>query len=146
MNLLIALHGRRAGNDVGARRSRRVAEVSQLVERFVYDLGLIIAGRVVHLEHYVEAAVARRLRDALEPALAAGAVTRPDFGEYAQLRIEGDLLDLSESVRTVVEFDDRSTRSDGRGEVMARSRRRVRLHLLIDPAITTVLDHRVEIV
>jgi hypothetical protein len=56
------------------------------------------------------------------------------------------LLDLSESVRAVVEFDDRSTRADGHGEVVTRWRRRVRLELLLDAAVATVLDYRIEIV
>jgi hypothetical protein len=138
--------GRQVRHDADAQRGRRVADVLQLVERFVYDLGLLIAGRAADLEIYVEAAVVGRLRSALEPALAAGTVTRPDFGEFAQVQIEGDLLDLSEVVQVVVEFDDRSTRSDVRGRVVARSRQRVRLRLLLDPAATRVLDHRLEIV
>jgi hypothetical protein len=116
----------------------------RLVERFVYDLGLLIGGQVGDLDGYVAAGVRARLRSALGPALTGGA-TRPDFGEYAQVRIEGDLLDLSEAVRAVVEFDDRSTRADGHGAVVTRSRRRVQLELLLDPAVAMVLDYRVEI-
>jgi hypothetical protein len=82
----------------------------------------------------------------VQPALAAGAMTRTDFGEYAQVRIEGDLLDLSEPVSAVVEFDDRSTRLDEDGSTVSRSRRRVRLQLLIDPAVSQVLDQRLELI
>ncbi|MGH7722841.1 MAG: hypothetical protein ACRENL_08440 [Candidatus Dormibacteria bacterium] len=146
MSLTRALRGQLAGRDDDARRSRRVAAVLQLVERFVYDLGLLIGGRAVDLDTYVEPVAATRLRDALEPALAAGAVTQPDFGEYAQVRVEGDLLNLAEPVRAVVEFDDRSTRLDGTGGAMVRLRRRVRLQLVIDPAVTMILDHRLEMV
>jgi hypothetical protein len=146
VNLIRALPGRRAGGEEDARRSRRVAEVLQLVEQFVYDLGLLIAGRAVDLDGYVEAAVATRLRAALAPARTSRGVMHPDFGEYAQVRIEGNLLDLSRAVRAVVEFDDRSTWSDRDGGVVRRSRRRVRLCLTLDPAVTTVLDHLVEIV
>lgn len=145
MNVVRAMWGRRAGAEDDARRSRRVAEVLHLVERFVYDLGLLIAGRAVDLDTYVEVSAATRLRNALEPARTPVAVVRPDFGDYAQVRIEGNLLDLSASVRAVVEFDDHSTRTDGRGGTVARSRRRVRLGLVIDPAITRVLDHRIEV-
>jgi hypothetical protein len=145
MNVVRAMWGRRARAEDDARRSRRVAEVLHLVERFVYDLGLLIAGRAVDLDTYVEVSAATRLRIALEPARTAVAVVRPDFGDYAQVRIEGNLLDLSASVRAVVEFDDHSTRTDGRGGTVARSRRRVRLGLVIDPAITRVLDHRIEV-
>lgn len=145
MNLARALRGRRTGPDDDARRSRRVAAVLRLVERFVYDLGLLIAGHVVDLDPYVEGCAASRLRAALEPSRTALGVVRPDFGEYAQVRIEGDLLDLTAAVEAVAEFDDRSTRTDGRGTTVARSRRRVRVRLVLDPAITTVLDHRIEV-
>jgi hypothetical protein len=117
----------------------------RLVERFVYDLGLLIGGHAGDLDPYVEPGVRERLRSALTATVTGGA-TRPDFGEYAQVRIEGDLLDLSESVRAVVEFDDRSTREDGHGGAVARSRRRVRLELVLDPAVARVLDYRIEIV
>ncbi|HEY8755366.1 MAG TPA: hypothetical protein VIN65_03315 [Candidatus Dormibacteraeota bacterium] len=145
MNLARAIRGRRIGADDDARRSQRVAEVLGLIERFVYDLGLLIAGCVVDLHTYVEMSAASRLRSALEPARTVVGMVRPDFGEYAQVRIEGDLLDLSASVRAVVEFDDRSTRSDGPGGSVARSRRRIRVRLVLDPGITTVLDHRIEV-
>jgi hypothetical protein len=144
MNVGRALPGRGAVRDADARRGRRVGEVMRLVERFVYDLGLLIGGHVGDLDDYVEPGVRARLRSVLQPALIGG-VTRPDFGEYAQVRIEGDLLDVSESVRAVVEFDDRSTRADGHSGVMTRSRRRVRLELLLDPAVARVLDYRIEI-
>lgn len=145
MNVRQALRRRGGVRDADARRSRRVGEVMRLVERFVYDLGLLIGGHPGDLDAYVEPGVRARLRAALTPTVTGGS-TRPDFGEYAQLRIEGDRLDLSESVRAVVEFDDRSTRADGHGGVMMRSRRRVRLELLLDPAVARVLDYRIEIV
>jgi len=144
VNLVRVLPGRRPGGENDARRSSRVTEVLQLVERFVYDLGLLIAGRAVDLDAYVDAAVATRLHAALAPARTSGAVIHPDFGEYAQVVIEGNLLDLSQPVQAIVEFDDRSTWSDREGGVVRRSRRRVRLRLTLDPAVTTVLDHRIE--
>jgi hypothetical protein len=145
VNVWRALHRRGAVRDADARLSRRVGDVMRLVERFVYDLGLLIGGHPGDLDAYVVPGVRARLRSALTPTVTGGA-TRPDFGEYAQLRIEGDLLDLSESVRAVVEFDDRSTRADGHVGVVTRSRRRVRLELLLDPAVARVLDYRIEIV
>jgi hypothetical protein len=145
MNVCRALRRRAALRDADARRSRRVGDVMRLVERFVYDLGLCIGGHAGDLDAYVEPGVRARLRTALTPTVTGGS-TRPDFGEYAQLRIEGDLLDPSEPVRAVVEFDDRSTRTDGHGGVVTRSRQRVRLELLLDPAVAGVLDYRIEIV
>jgi hypothetical protein len=81
----------------------------------------------------------------VRPALEAGSRTRPDFGEYAQVRIEGDLLDLAVPVWTVVEFDDRSTQLDEAGMATSHARRRVRLQLLLDGAVSRVLDHRIEL-
>ena len=43
-----------------------------LVERFVYDLGLLIAGEPVDLTDYVDAASAARLHEAVRPALEPG--------------------------------------------------------------------------
>jgi hypothetical protein len=81
----------------------------------------------------------------MRPGLAGGVTTRPDFGEYAQVRIEGELLDADATVRAVVEFDDRSVRVDAQGRTVARMRRRVRLLVLFDPAVTRVVDHRLEL-
>jgi hypothetical protein len=132
--------------DRDTRRSQRVSAVLELVERFVYDLGLLVAGEVADMSEYVDARCAQRLRSVVQPALAAGAMIRTDFGEYAQVHIEGDLLDLSVPVAAVVEFDDRSTRLDEDGSAVNRSRRRVRLQLLLDPGVSQVLDHRVELI
>lgn len=132
--------------DRDRRRSQRVSAVLELAERFVYDLGLLVAGDFADMSEYVDARCAERLRSVVQPALVAGAMTRTDFGEYAQVRIEGDLLDLSEPVSAVVEFDDRSTRLDEDGSTVSRSRRRVRLQLLIDPAVSQVLDQRLELI
>jgi len=141
---VFGLLGRPTRGELDARRAQRVTRVLELVERFVYDLGLLIAGDPVDLDGYVEATSARRLGDAVRPALVGGAPTRPDFGEYAQVRIEGDLLDQSAPVRTVVEFDDRSRLVGETGSTPVHARRRVRLHLLLDPGISRVLDHRIE--
>ena len=117
----------------------------ELVERFVYDLGLLIAGQHVGLTDYVEATTANRLLEAVRPALSAGTVTRPDFGEYAQVTIEGDVLDLSAPFTTVVEFDDRSTRLLDRNAPPVQVRQRIRLRLLLDASVTRILDHRIEV-
>ncbi len=144
------IHGRSvlrrsSRGEVDGRRAERVTRVLELVERFVFDLGLVIAGEPVELAGYVAAGPAARMHEAVRPALLSGVRTRPDFGEYAQVRIEGDILDLSAPVRVVVEFDDRSTRLDDDGFATAHSRRRVRLQLLLDSGISRVLDHRVEV-
>jgi hypothetical protein len=116
-----------------------------VVEQFVYDLGLLIAGTSVDLERYVDAASAARLRAALGSETSSVPTTRPEFGDYAQVCIEGDLLESDQVIRVVAEFDDRSTRMDARGRTVSRSRRRIRLRLLINPPATRVLDYRVEV-
>ncbi|MEO8898933.1 MAG: hypothetical protein ABI352_09150 [Candidatus Dormibacter sp.] len=126
-------------------RDRRTALVMSLVDRFVFDLGLLASGQDADIESYVATGEAARLRTAMQPGLAAGLTTRPDFGEYAQVRIEGDVLDAGATVRAVVEFDDQSVRVDPQGRTVARLRRRVRVLLLFDPAITGVIEHRLEI-
>ena len=126
-------------------RDRRTTLVMSLVDRFVFDLGLLAAGQDADIESYVAADVASRLRTAMRPGLATGLTTRPDFGEYAQVRIEGDILDTGAAVRTVVEFDDQSIRVDLRGRTVTRLGRRVRILLLFDPAISHVIEHRLEI-
>ncbi len=126
-------------------RDRRTTLVMSLVDRFVFDLGLLAAGQEADIESYVAADMAARLRTAMRPGLTTGLTTRPDFGEYAQVRIEGDILDTGPTVRTVVEFDDQSIRVDARGRTVTRLRRRVRILLLFDPAITRVIEYRLEI-
>jgi hypothetical protein len=138
------LAGRRTDKD--EQREQRTASVLQVVERFVYDLGLLISGHDTDLDSYVDTATARRLRDSLLPVVGTELAVRPDFGEYAQVRIEGDLLDATSTVRTVVEFDDRSNRVDQQGRPVSRIRRRVRLLLILDPSTTRIVDHRVDVV
>lgn len=121
-----------------------MTRVLSVAERFVYDLGLLIAGERVDMSDYVDPASAGRMIDAVRPALEAGAVTAPDFGEYAQVRIHGDVLDRSTPVWTTVEFEDRSARLDLSSGTPAR--RRIRVQLLLDSAIDHVLDHRIELV
>jgi hypothetical protein len=140
------VRGRLSRGDADARRTKRVGDVLRLVERFVYDLGMLIAGNTADLEPYVEATMAARLRTTLQRVQRSGRVMRPDFGDYAEVRISGDVLDIARPVEAVVEFDDRSTWSASPDEAAIRARRRVRLELVFDAAITTVLDHRVELV
>ncbi len=90
--------------------------------------------------------MAARLRTTLQRVQRSGRVMRPDFGDYAEVRISGDVLDLAQPVQVAVEFDDRSTWSASPVDAAIRARRRVRLELVLDAAITTVLDHRVELV
>jgi hypothetical protein len=124
-------------------RQERIARTLHLVEQFVYDLGLLIAGLEPDLT-YVAPRCASLLRDTVRPALDSEVIVRPDFGQYAQVAIIGELLNPVAMVRTVVEFEDASTRVDGKGRTVSRARRRIRLRLLLDQELTTVVEHEIE--
>jgi hypothetical protein len=122
-------------------REQRLEDIKKLAERFTYDLGLLIAGHPVELEAYVAAGPAQRLRASLEPFLASGDAMRPNFGEYGELRVEGDLLNLDDPIRAHVEFDDQSVRETSNGELIPIPRRRMLLSLIIDPSCRSVRDY-----
>jgi len=123
-------------------REQRLSHVKQLAERFVYDLGLLLAGNAASLEEYVAGSAARRLRACLEPFLAAGDVMRPNFGEYGELRIEGDLLATDRPLTADVEFTDQSVRERHDGDLVPTGSRRVRLTLQIDPDLQRITEFR----
>jgi hypothetical protein len=139
-----AARWRSAREDADALRERRVALALELIERFVYDLGLLIGGHRVELDDYVAPATVSRLHDALQPLQSAGSIVRVEFGEYAQVRIEGNVLEHAAPLKSVVEFEDRSARIDEDGNPIVCARRRIRLCLVLDPQLARVLDHRVE--
>jgi hypothetical protein len=121
-------------------RERRLDEVKALAERFTYDLGLLIAGHRVPLEEYVAPAVAARLRARVEPFLATGDAMRPNFGDYGELRVEGNLTEGRDPIVAYVEFDDMSQRETSAGEVIPMGKRRMLLTLTIEPNVRGVLD------
>lgn len=140
------LRGRFGRQAVDARRTVRIDAVLRLAERFVHDLGQLLGGGVADLEPYVDNALAARLRHTLQTATDLAGAMHPDFSDYAEVRIAGDVLDLAKPVRAAVEFDDRSTWSPGSQHVTVRARRRVRIDLVFDAAITTIVDQRIELV
>jgi hypothetical protein len=121
-------------------REQRLSEVKQLAERFTYDLGLIIAGHKVKLEDYVASEAADRVRKSLEPFLSSGDLMRPNFGEYGELRVEGNLLNLQQPIFAYIEFDDQSVRETKDGDLIPMGKRRMLLTLVIDPSCTGVND------
>jgi len=127
-------HQRAAARD--RLREEQLDAVTEIVDRFLYDLGRIMAGHLVDLEPYVDRPVARAVCESLQPFLDSGHVLRPDFGPYGELRVEGDLLAPEQPVIATVEFEDRSTRETPEGRVAVTSRRRIRVRMRIslDPA------------
>ena len=121
-------------------REQRLDDIKALAERFTYDLGLLIAGHEVNFEEYVNPPVAQRFRDTMEPFLATGDAMRPNFGEYGDLRIEGNLVNASSPIMAYVEFEDNSIRETAEGELIPIPRRRMSLTLTIDPTCRGILD------
>jgi|HubBroStandDraft_6_1064221.scaffolds.fasta_scaffold00093_20 hypothetical protein len=132
-----------------ATREQRLEGIRDAVEEFTCSLALLIAG------HDPPTAVAddrvtAQLQRGLRPFLDGGDVMRPDFGAFGDLRIEGELLQSTQPVLAVLEFDDRSTREIAQGQLIPARRRRlqIRMHLSIDPirildcAVSDISDPR----
>jgi hypothetical protein len=115
-------------------REQRLDGIRDAVEQFTYTLGLLIAGHDAP-EDSIDHRLTRRLQRELRPFLDAGDAMRPDFGAFGDLRIEGELLQVSRPVLATLEFDDRCARETVRGRVIpARGRRlRVTMHVALDP-------------
>jgi hypothetical protein len=130
-------------------REQRLDAVRNAVEQFIYDLGLLIAGHDVSDESPTPE-LTQQLQRALRPFLDAGDLMRPDFGAFGDLRVEGELLEVSDPVLATLEFDDRCARETASGRLVAASGRRLRitLHLALDPvrvidwAVSDVGDRR----
>lgn len=131
---------RRAGPGLSADqlREQRLDEVRRLAEGFLMDLGLLLAGHPAPLEEHMSPVAAARLRGAVQPFLASGDVMRPNFGDYAELRVEGDLLAPGAPPPAHVDFDDRSIRETAGGDLLPSSRRRLRLTLEIEPGLRRI--------
>src|SRR5581483_2724481 len=111
-------------------REQRLEAIKRLCERFSYDLGLLIAGHPVAFEEYMDQHAAARLRDSVEPFLATGDAMRPNFGEYGELRVEGNLLDHTQPIYAFIEFDDQSVRETAAGELIPSQKRRMLLSII----------------
>ena len=122
-------------------REQRLEDIKKLAERFTYDLGLLIAGHPVELETYVAPQPAQRLIASLEPFLASGDAMRPNFGEYGELRVEGNLLASDRPIHAYLEFDDLSQRETADGQLHSIGRRRMHLTLVIDPSGRGIRDY-----
>lgn len=127
----------RLGDEI---RERRLGECRRTVEAFVVGLAEIMAGHASDLEGCARRGLVVRLRGALGPFLASGAVLRPDFGTHGELRVDGDLLDAGRPVDAWVEFDDRSMLEiDDQLTAVPRRRIRLRIRLAVQPCEVTDL-------
>ncbi|MFZ0180717.1 MAG: hypothetical protein WAL84_12730 [Candidatus Dormiibacterota bacterium] len=115
-------------------REQRLDHIRDAVERFTYTLGLLIAGH--DPEDSADESMAGQLQRELRPFLDAGDAMRPDFGAFGDLRIEGELLQVSMPVLATLEFDERCARETVHGRVIPSRGRRLRLtmHITVEPA------------
>lgn len=129
-------------------REQRLDGIRDAVEHFTYTLGLLIAGH--DPEDSTDDGLTGQLQRELRPFLDAGDAMRPDFGAFGDLRIEGELLQVSTPVLATLEFDDRCARETVQGRVIpGRGRRlRVTMHVTVEPvriidcAVSEVPDRR----
>lgn len=118
-------------------RELRLARIKDVVDAFLYGIALVMAGQAPAFGGSADAALETRLRQSLSPFLKSRAMLRPDFGPFAELRIDGDLLNVDEPVAVTVDFEDRSLWLDPRGRFLESPRRQVRLRMsvLLEPCI-----------
>ena len=112
-------------------REQRLEQIKDAVEQFTFGLGLIMAGHPPDFGGAVAADLSERVHAALSPFRDSGELMRPDFGAYAELRVDGDLLDVQQSVKAVLEFEDRSMRESHNGRLLPVPRRRVRITMSV---------------
>lgn len=110
-------------------RERRLHVVRAVIERFACGLARLIAGHEPEFGDCITPAVATQLCASVRPFLDSGDAMRPDFGDYGELRVEGDLLAAGGQIHAILEFDDRSVRQTFTGRLSHRERRRIRLTL-----------------
>ena len=121
-------------------REMKLDNIKAICEKFVYDLGLVIAGHTVRLEEYVNPTAATKLINSVEPFLASGDAMKPNFGEYGELRVEGNILDNTQPIFAYIHFDDLSIRETASGELVPTPRRKMLLTLVLDPSCKFVQD------
>jgi hypothetical protein len=108
-------------------RDERLASIRNLVDGFTLQLALLVAGREAELESFADTHVALQIRSRVAPFIESGAVVRPDFGAYGELRLDGDLLDDTALITAKLEFDDKSVQETNDGRLLPSPRRRVQL-------------------
>jgi len=133
VKLLQSIAQKRTGNDRSQDELRelRLGSIKESVEQFTFGLGMMMAGQPPDFGDVVAAELAARLHAALAPFRDSGELMRPDFGAYAELRVDGDLLDVEQLAKAVLEFEDRSMRETYDGRLLPAPRRRVRLTMTI---------------
>ena len=117
-------------------RDALIEEISASCARFMADLAAVVAGMPDELESYVDPACTAALRYDFG---ALDAVLVPDFGEWAQLTIEGP-LSISQPTVAHIDFTDATTATDRAGRPLRVVPREIRVSLVIDPVTMRVAD------
>jgi hypothetical protein len=139
VKLLRSIAQKRTSNDRSQDelREQRLERIKDAVEQFTFGLGLIMAGQPPDFSGVVAPGLCERVHSALAPFRDSGELMRPDFGAYAELRVDGDLLDIEHNVKAVLEFEDRSMCETHDGRLLPVPRRRVRItmSLRLEPCV-----------
>ncbi|MHB8718868.1 MAG: hypothetical protein ACYDAC_08265 [Candidatus Dormibacteria bacterium] len=114
-----------------------VDEVSAVCRRFMADVGAILAGSPDGLDDHVERSCAESLRGDL--ASVPGVALAPDFGEWAQLTIEGP-LSARRPLTAHVDFADATSATHASGRPLRVAHHDIRVSLVIDPVTMRVGD------
>lgn len=112
-------------------RERRLEAVKETVDEFLYALAMGVAGHRPQFDDIASAELGKRLRRAFAEQHLHGGAIHPDFGAYADLRVEADLLHPQAGARAVVGFEDLSLFRSADGRFVAGPRRRVTLELVM---------------
>lgn len=118
-------------------RDRLVEEIVAECQRFLGDVGAVLAGAPDGLDEHVDHACAEVLRRDL--GATTGVTLVPDFGEWGSLVIEGP-LSTTEPLTAHVDFSDATTATDPDGRPVPVSPRDLRVTLVIDPVTMRVED------
>jgi hypothetical protein len=120
-------------------RERRLEEIRDVVEQFSFALALLIAGHDAPGNTAGDDVIAK-LHMELQPFLSGGDAMRPDFGAFGDLRVEGELLDPSQPVIAMLEFDDHCVRETARGRLVPSRRRRMRITMRVAVEPMHIID------
>ena len=96
------------------------------LEEFTVNIARLSAGHDVDFGEAVEEHLAAALRLAMQPLLRSAVRAAPDFGQFAELRVDGDLTS-GDSARCLVSFEDRSTLQSRDGARVRQFRRTIEM-------------------
>ncbi|MBV8444862.1 MAG: hypothetical protein JOZ92_02980 [Candidatus Dormibacteraeota bacterium] len=130
-------HERRRADE--RRRDHVLGVLRDTVSAFTVDVARLMAGHQPDLLRTTSPEVAELLTRSTNALVASTARVSPDFGQFAELRVEGDLLN-DPSVRCVVRLQDRSELIGADGSRLRRFHRTVVLDVRVALQAMRVCD------